>query len=124
MTMPALPLDRMAPPPAERKDFAEGVSRIPGLTGLRCRCHRHFTRSTRGTVWDSSVGGLGLRRLRRAADAAAGEDRLDLGGAIAQFAQDVGPVLADMRRVLLRLVLRGARQAGNVGDRQAPDALL
>jgi len=30
----------------------EGVSGIPGLTGLRCRCRRHRTGPRPGTVWD------------------------------------------------------------------------
>src|SRR5690349_6189995 len=49
-----------------------------------------------------SVRSLCRCRFGRPADAAAGEDRLDLGGAVAQLAQDVRAILADVRRVLLR----------------------
>src|SRR5215469_5092361 len=113
-----------------------GVSVDSWTPGPKPLCHRHPTGPhPSGLGWTPAKGdstksgfalvrGLGRCRFRRAADAAAGEDRLDLGGAVAQLAQDIRSVLADVRRVLLRLVLGGARQAGDVSDRQAANAVL
>src|SRR6202012_4047525 len=72
----------------------------------------------------SLLRGFRFRCLGRTTDAASAEDRLDFGGAVAELAQDIRPVLADVRGVLLRLVFGGTRQARDVGDRQAADAVL
>src|SRR5690242_5618485 len=71
--------------------------------GPKPLCHRHPTgphpSGLPRTQWTPASGEstsnfalvrrLGRHGLRRAADAAAAEDRLDLGGAVAELAQDV-----------------------------------
>src|SRR5205823_12669178 len=77
--------------------------------------------------WPPAMRGKSLRRFggrrSRRLHAAPREDRFDLRRGKTQLAEDVGSVLADVGRVLLRRMLAGGRQARDVGDRQAAHAL-